>query len=207
MCKNKKKIVVVLMIAVVLITVVVVVGFRFFFTTKTDKPVYAFESNMKAIISGKYNENFRYISLDGKIIDGLSYGDVSSAIIQNIDYKFMDVNEEKDCAVITAEFTYPDVVAIHNEVVSKNPEISDEELLSELSTIMETGNFTTINCIAEIPLVYFNDAWYIVESEQFNDIITGGIYSEYINQNEEIYHAFKEMQIQEEKENESQTLD
>ncbi len=206
MVKNNKKIIAALTTVVVLLTVVIAVGSHFFFNTKKDKPVYAFESNMETIISGKYDENFRYISLDGKIIDGLSYGDVSSTIIQNIDYKLMGVNEEKDYAVITAEFTYPDVVAIHNEVVSNNPEISDEELLSELSTVIEMDDFPTVTCTTEIPLIYFNDAWYIVESEQFNDIITGGIYSEYVNQNEKIYQAFKEIQIQEEKENENQTL-
>lgn len=206
MKKNKKKIIVIFTIAVVLLTITIVICLRPYFNKK-DKPVYAFESNMETIISGEYDENFKYISLNGKIIDSLSYGDVSSAIMQNIGYKFMDVNEEKDYAIVTAEFTYPDVVAIHNEIVSKNPEISDEELLSKLLTVMETGDFTTINCTAKIPLIYFNDAWYIVESEQFNDIITGGIYLEYVNNNEEIYQAFKEIQIQEEKENENQTFD
>lgn len=81
MRRIKKKAIIIFMIVILFLAFVIAVGFHFFFYTKKDKPIYAFESNMETIVSGKYDESFRYISLEGTIIDSLSNGNLSSIIM------------------------------------------------------------------------------------------------------------------------------
>lgn len=196
----KRKVVIVASIATLFVLIGMAVLF-FFKGQDSKKAENMFESNMKSIISGNYNEDFKYISMNGTVVDRLSDGDISSAIMQNISYKLIKSEIEDEYAVVTAKFTYPDVVAIYDDLLAEDSEISDEELRTELVTIFESGTFPKTSCTAEIPMIYYDEVWYFVESEQFNDILTGGVYSEYVRQNEEIYDAFKKAEEGEESEN------
>lgn len=191
---RSKKRIVLISIVVILLIVGIIIGLCFFFIMKKEKSALIFEASMKEIISGEYDDNFKYISLDGKISHNLSNGDISSAIMQNIDYKIINVEENEDSSIVTAEFTYPNAVEIQNKIVSENSKISEKDLLSKFLDIIKSGDFSTINCTAKIPLICLNNEWYILESEQFSDIITGGIYSEHRKQNEEVYQKLKEIE-------------
>lgn len=191
---SKKIKIVLIFIVVILLMIGIITSLYFFFIMKKEKSALIFETSMKEIISGEYDDNFKYISLDGKISHSLSNGDISSAIMQNIDYKIIDVEENEDSSIVTAEFTYPNAVEIQNKIVSENSEISEKDLLSKFLAIIKSGDFSTVNCTAKIPLICLNNEWYILESEQFSDIITGGIYSEYKKQNEEVYQKLKEIE-------------
>ena len=193
MKKSKKRIFLISIVAILLI-IAIITSLYFFFITKKEKTALIFETSMKAITSGEYDDNFKYISLDGKISHNLSNGEISYAIMKNIDYQIIDVEEKDDYSIITAEFTYPNAVEIQNEIVSKNSEILEKDLLSKFLDIIKSGDFSKVNCTAKIPLIRLNDEWYILESEQFSDIITGGIYSEYRKQNEEVYQKLKEIE-------------
>lgn len=196
----KRKVAIVASIATlfVLIGMAVLLSFKGQDSKKTEN---MFEANMQSIISGNYNEDFKYISMNGTVVDRLSDGDISSAIMQNISYKLVKSEIEDEYAIVTAKFTYPDVVAIYDNLLAEDSEISDEELRTELINIFESGDFPITSCTAEIPMIYYDEVWYFVESEQFNDILTGGVYSKYIRQNEEIYDAFKKAEEGEDNEN------
>ncbi len=190
---SKKKKVFIFIVAILLI-IGIITSLYIFFIMKKEKSALIFETSMNAIISGEYDDNFKYISLDGKIQHNLSNGDISSAIMENIDYKIIDVEENEDSSIVTAEFTYPDAVEIQNKIVNENSKISEKDLLSKFLSIIKSGDFSTVNCTAKIPLICLNNEWYILESEQFSNIITGGIYSEYMKQNEEVYQKLKEVE-------------
>lgn len=196
----KRKVVIVASIAILFVLIGMAV-LLFFKGQDSKKAENMFEANMQSIISGNYDENFKYISMNGTVVDRLSDGDISSAIMQNISYRLVKSETEDEYAIVTAEFTYPDVVAIYDDLLAEDSEISDEELRTELITIFESGTFPKTSCTAEIPMIYYDEVWCFVESEQFNDILTGGVYSEYVRQNEEIYDAFKKAEEGEENEN------
>lgn len=68
---------------------------------------------------------------------------------------------------------------ISNEIVEKNPEISADEFSDNLLSVLDSGNYSTIDYTAEIPYIKLDDEWYMLECEEFSNIITGGVYSEY----------------------------
>lgn len=153
-----------------------------------------FDSNIESIISGEYGEDFHYISLNGQIKDSLSNGEISSVIISKVKVEYKDSKLENDTALITAEFTYPDVVKISNEIAESNPDITDSEFTDILISRLNSEEYSTISCTAEIPYVKLDDEWYMLESEEFSNIITGGVYSEYAKTEEEAYNYLKDME-------------
>lgn len=153
-----------------------------------------FEANIESIISGEFGEDFRYISLNGQIKDSLSKGDVSSEIASKVTYEYKSAKIEDDAAVVTADFTYPDIVKASNDITEKNPEISNEEFSDELLSVLNDGSYSTIKCTAEIPYIKLDDDWYMLECDEFSNIITGGVYSEYAKAEEAAYNNLKEME-------------
>lgn len=153
-----------------------------------------FDSNIESIISGEYGENFHYISLNGQIKTSLSKGSISSAIADKVAFEYNDAKIENDSAVVTADFTYPDIVKISNEIAESNPDISDNEFSDILLSRLDNGEYSTVSCTAEIPYIKLDDEWYMLECEEFSNIITGGVYSEYVKAEEEAYNYLKEME-------------
>lgn len=196
----KRKVVIVVSTATLFVLIGMAVLF-FFKGQDSKKTENMFEANMQSIISGNYDEKFKYISMNGTVVDRLSDGDISSAIMQNINYRLVKSEIKDEYAIVTAEFTYPNVVAIYDDLLDEDSKMSDEELRTELITILESGTFPKTSCTAEIPMIYYDEVWYFVESEQFNDILTGGVYSEYVRQNEKIYDILKKAEEGEENEN------
>lgn len=153
-----------------------------------------FDSNIESIINGEYGDNFHYISLNGQIKDSLSKGSISSAIANKITFEYKDAKIENDYAVVTADFIYPDIMKITNEIMETDSDISDNEFSDILLLRLNNGEYSAISCTAEIPYIKLDDEWYMLECEEFSNIITGGVYSEYIKAEEEAYNNLKEME-------------
>lgn len=191
---SKRRAIIAIILIVVILAIVAGIIYWVSIRKKKQAPINSFKTSIDSIINNTYGDDFYYVTLSGNRVYSLSNGEISSSIISKIDYKIIDIEYKDNAAVVKSQFTYPNAVSVHKEIVDANENIEESELVEKFIDRIQSGKYSTSECTIDIPMVKVNDIWYIIESEEFNDVITGGIYSEYRKQNGEIYNMLKALE-------------
>lgn len=142
------------------------------------------ESTLNSIISGDYSKDFSYISMYGEMKkDKIGLSELSNTVMSNMKYKFNDIKltENNKGAVIKCEFESIDMQNILYQLQKENDD-NDEWSNNYQELILNkirNNEYKTKKFNIDLLMINLDDVWYLYETPDFNDAITGGAYSIY----------------------------
>lgn len=159
----------------VLIITIIIIGIRYLQTNSIRKNA---KSTIDCMINSDYSKDFYYIDMYGQIKKDLTMDELAKAIMSNMKYKFNDINDdnENDFAIIKCEIKNIDMQDILYQF--QNTEYNEENLNLMLDKI-NSKDFKTKTFNIDITMMKVDNIWYLYETPDFNDAITGGLYSLY----------------------------
>lgn len=180
MSKKKIGIVFIVMVLISLIVFGAIIGMKYWKTNDIRKNA---KSTIECMINSDYSKDFYYISMYGEIKDELNMGEVANAVMSNIEYKLngITINTDEDgndIAIIQCEIKNIDMQDMMYQFQNANYEYNEENLNLMINKI-NNKEYKTKKFNIDIAMVKVDNVWYLYETSDFNDAITGGLYSLY----------------------------
>lgn len=180
---NKKKricIVFIIIIVLVLIGISSIIVMKHLRTNDIRKNA---KSTIDCIINSDYSKDFYYISMYGQVKNELNMGEVANSVMSNMKYKLNNItidtaDDGTDFAIIKCEIKNVDMQDILYQFQNADYEYNEENLNLMLDKI-NSKNFKTKTFNIDIVMMKIGNDWYLYETPDFNDAITGGLYSLY----------------------------
>lgn len=142
------------------------------------------ESTLNCIISGDYSKDFSYISMYGEMKkDKIGLSELSNTVMSNMKYKFNDIKltENNKGAIIKCEFESIDMQNMIYQLQKDND--NNDEWSNNYQELMlnkiKNNEYKTKKFDIDLFMIKLDDVWYLYETPDFNDAITGGAYSIY----------------------------
>ncbi len=143
------------------------------------------ESTINCMINADYSKDFYYITMYGNIKEeAVGLSELSNAVMSNMKYKFNDIELNKDdkgniFAIIKCEFENVDMIDLVYQLQEENHvEYNEENRLLMLDKV-KNKDFKTKTFNIDLAMMKIDNIWYLYETPDFNDAITGGLYSQY----------------------------
>lgn len=177
--KRKKIIITLVLVMITLILLLIgVVTFIGISNSKTSGIRKNAENIIDCIINGEYSEGFYCIDTYGEIKKESTLNDFSQQIVSNMKYKLNDitVQEENETAVIQAEF---ETVDMQDMILQFSEYEYNQETKNLIASKIQERNFKTKKFEIQLIMVKVDGVWYLYESPEFLDVLTGGMYSMY----------------------------
>lgn len=157
-----------------------VIGMKYWKTNDIRKNA---KSTIDCMINSDYSNEFYYISMYGQIKDELNMGEVANAVMSNMEYKLngITINTDEDgndFAIIQCEIKNVDMQEMLYQFQNSNYEYNEENLNLMLDKINDK-EFKMKKFNIDIAMMKVDNIWYLYETPDFNDAITGGLYSLY----------------------------
>lgn len=167
-------------IVLILIGIITIMGMKYWRTNDIRKNA---KSTIDCIINSDYSKDFYYISMYGQIKKELTMGEVADSVMSNMKYKLNNItidtaDDGTDFATIKCEIKNVDMQDILYQFQNANYEYNEENLNLMLDKI-NSKKFKTKIFNIDIVMMKVDDDWYLYETPDFNDAITGGLYSLY----------------------------
>lgn len=131
------------------------------------------ESTLKCMINSDYSEGFYYTSMYGEIKNELAMSELAKTIMSKMKYKFNDITVKEDFAIIQSEFENVDMQEILYQVSDMEYNEQNNQLVLNK---LKNNNFETKTFNLELIMLKKDNIWYLYETPDFNDAITGGLY-------------------------------
>lgn len=180
--RSKKKILISGFIILLLLVIgfSIVIGMKYWKTNDIRKNA---KSTIECIINSDYSKDFYYISMYGQIKNELNMEEVAKTVMSNMKYKLKDIivkkdNNGNDFAIIQCEIKNVDMQEMLCQFQNANYEYNEENLNLMLDKI-NNKEFKMKKFNIDLAMMKVNNIWYLYETPDFNDAITGGLYSIY----------------------------
>ena len=180
--RSKKKILISGFIILLLLVIgfSIVIGMKYWKTNDIRKNA---KSTIECIINSDYSKDFYYISMYGQIKNELNMEEVAKTVMSNMKYKLNDIivkkdNNGNDFAIIQCEIKNVDMQEKLCQFQNANYEYNEENLNLMLDKI-NNKEFKMKKFNIDLAMMKVNNIWYLYETPDFNDAITGGLYSIY----------------------------
>ena len=180
--RSKKKILISGFIILLLLVIgfSIVIGMKYWKTNDIRKNA---KSTIECIINSDYSKDFYYISMYGQIKNELNMEEVAKTLMSNMKYKLNDIivkkdNNGNDFAIIQCEIKNVDMQEMLCQFQNANYEYNEENLNLMLDKI-NNKEFKMKKFNIDLAMMKVNNIWYLYETPDFNDAITGGLYSIY----------------------------
>lgn len=174
----KKRILVIISIIITLLTVL---------SACNKIPAPPVEAELDAILNSE--TNLSLVSKSGQFIESLAGGDTSSKILESISYTIISTEIEKTTATSVVRFETPDIVSMATQFAQVQHEVGmdfNSWLKNELNR-----TYPTIKEEVILELVYLDNAWSLVATEDLYNILTGGALNYYIEQQQSAYNGWR----------------
>lgn len=139
------------------------------------------ESTLNCIISGDYSKDFSYISMYGEMKkDKIGLSELSNTVMSNMKYKFNDIKltENNKGAIIKCEFESIDMIDVVYQLQEENHDKYNDEYKKLMLNKIKNNEYKTKKFNIDLLMIKLDDVWYLYETPDFNDAITGGMYSQ-----------------------------
>lgn len=180
--RSKKKILISGFIILLLLVIgfSIVIGMKYWKTNDIRKNA---KSTIECIINSDYSKDFYYISMYGQIKNELNMEEVAKTVMSNMKYKLNDIivkkdNNGNDFAIIQCEIKNVDMQEMLCQFQNANYEYNEENLNLMLDKI-NNKEIKMKKFNIDLAMMKVNNIWYLYETPDFNDAITGGLYSIY----------------------------
>lgn len=181
---SKKKKICIAFIAIILLILIgigSIIGMKYWKTNDIRKNA---KSTIECIINSDYSKDFYYISMYGQIKNELNMGEVANNVMSNMKYKFNDITVKKDdngndFAIIKCEFKSIDMIDIIYQLQEDNNNNYSEKYNSLILNKIKNKEYKTKTFNIDIIMLKMDNTWYLYETPDFNNVITGGLYSPY----------------------------
>lgn len=181
---SKKKKICIAFIAIILLILIgigSIIGMKYWKTNDIRKNA---KSTIECIINLDYSKDFYYISMYGQIKNELNMGEVANNVMSNMKYKFNDITVKKDdngndFAIIKCEFKSIDMIDIIYQLQEDNNNNYSEKYNSLILNKIKNKEYKTKTFNIDIIMLKMDNTWYLYETPDFNNVITGGLYSPY----------------------------
>lgn len=180
--ENKRKIILGISAAIIAVLTVVTIIFIGGYFKNNDIRKNA-KSTIDCMIKSDFSENFYYISTYGEVESELGpLSELSMLTMRKMKYKLgkITVDEEKGFATIEAEFECVDMQNLIEQVSEYNN--YREKAIEKI----KTNEYETKEFDITIIMLKNDGVWYLYETTELDDALTGGLYS----LNSEIEDAF-----------------
>ena len=182
---SKKKKICIAFIAIILLILIgigSIIGMKYWKTNDIRKNA---KSTIESIINSDYSKDFYYISMYGQIKNELNMGEVANNVMSNMKYKFNDITVKKDdngndFAIIKCEFKSIDMIDIIYQLQEDNNNNYSEKYNLLILNKIKNKEYKTKTFNIDIIMLKMDNTWYLYETPDFNNVITGGLYSPYI---------------------------
>lgn len=180
-------------IVLILIGISTIMGMRYWKTYDIRKNA---ESTIDCMINSDYSKDFYYISMYGQIKKELAMSEIANAVISNMKYKFNDITVNKDdngndFAIIKCEFKSIDMIDIIYQLQEDNYNDYNEKYNSLILNKIKNKEFKIKTFNVDILMMKMDDIWYLYETPDFNNVITGGLYSPYTIREDKILNELQ----------------
>lgn len=157
-----------------------VIGMKYWQTNDIRKNA---KSTIECIINSDYSKDFYFISMYGQIKKELTTNEIANAVMSNMKYKINNITINKDedgndFAIIQCEIKNVDMQEMLYQFQNYNYEYNEENLNLMLDKI-NNKEFKMKKFNIDIAMMKVDNVWYLYETPDFNDAITGGLYSLY----------------------------
>lgn len=181
---SKKKKICIAFIAIILLILIgigSIIGMKYWKTNDIRKNA---KSTIECIINSDYSKDFYYISMYGQIKNELNMGEVANNVMSNMKYKFNDITVKKDdngndFAIIKCELKSIDMIDIIYQLQEDNNNNYSEKYNSLILNKIKNKEYKTKTFNIDIIMLKMDNTWYLYETPDFNNVITGGLYSPY----------------------------
>lgn len=141
------------------------------------------KSTIECMINSDYSKDFYYISMYGQIKNELNMKELAKTVMSNMKYKFNDIivkkdNNGNDFAIIKCEIKNVDMQEMLYQFQNANYEYNEQNLNLMLDKI-NNKEFKMKKFNIDLAMMKVDNVWYLYETPDFNDAITGGLYSLY----------------------------
>lgn len=178
---RKKKICIVLtaIILLALTGISIIIGMKYWKTNDIRKNA---KSTIECIINSDYSKDFYYISMYGQIKNELNMEEVAKTVMSNMKYKLNDIIIKKDdngndFAIIKCEFKSIDMIDIIYQLQEDNNDNYSRKYNSLILNKIKNKEYKTKTFNIDIIMLKMDNTWYLYETPDFNNVITGGLYS------------------------------
>lgn len=157
-----------------------VIGMKYWQTNDIRKNA---KSTIECIINSDYSKDFYFINMYGQIKKELTTNEIANAVMSNMKYKINNITINKDedgndFAIIQCEIKNVDMQEMLYQFQNYNYEYNEENLNLMLDKI-NNKEFKMKKFNIDIAMMKVDNVWYLYETPDFNDAITGGLYSLY----------------------------
>lgn len=181
--RSKKKILISGFIILLLLVIgfSIVIGMKYWKTNDIRKNA---KSTIECIINSDYSKDFYYISMYGQIKNELNMEEVAKTVMSNMKYKLNDIivkkdNNGNDFAIIKCEFKSIDMMDIIYQLQEDNNDNYSGKYNSLILNKIKNKEYKTKTFNIDIIMLKMDNTWYLYETPDFNNVITGGLYSIY----------------------------
>lgn len=192
---KKKKILVSCFIILLLLVIgfSIVIGMKYWKTNDIRKNA---KSTIECMINSDYSKDFYYISMYGQIKSELTMSEVANAVMSNMKYKLNDItidtaDDGTDFAIIKCEFKSIDMIDIIYQLQEDNYNDYNEKYNSLILNKIKNKEFKIKTFNVDILMMKMDDIWYLYETPDFNNVITGGLYSPYTIREDKILNELQ----------------
>lgn len=179
--RSKKKILISGFIILLLLVIgfSIVIGMKYWKTNDIRKNA---KSTIECIINSDYSKDFYYISMYGQIKNELNMEEVAKTVMSNMKYKLNDIivkedNNGNDFAIIQCEFKSIDMMDIIYQLQEDNNDNYSGKYNSLILNKIKNKEYKTKTFNIDIIMLKMDNTWYLYETPDFNNVITGGLYS------------------------------
>lgn len=134
------------------------------------------ESTINCIINSDYSDGYYCVDIDGEIKTESTLKDSAELIVSKMKYKLNDITiqEGNETAIIQAEF---ETVDMQDMVLRFSEYEYNQETKDLIDSEIRRKNYKTKNFEIPLVMVKMDEEWYLWESPDFSDVLTGGMYS------------------------------
>ncbi len=145
------------------------------------------ESTLECMISSDFTENFYYIDATGNVSESLSpLSNLSRLTMSKMKYNLGQIEVIEDGAKIEAEFECVDMKNVIESVSDSND--SSEQAID----LIESGKYDVKRFNINLMMMNKDGIWYLCETPELDDVLTGGLYSLYMEMENTLMDGYME---------------